>query len=125
MANCKAQVRLVLIVLMLIPLIYMTWGLIADFLPRQGSVIPGAAYGGNVLDLADRLASEPIARATQPQRVYTIILRCFFLPFVLMTQKTLWRKPRIAFEYHHKQKCFAVEGKTSHPQLAPPVLFHC
>jgi hypothetical protein len=93
-----------------------------DSIPARQPALPLRAPDGDGLGSAQAVQTvEMMTPGSEWQRAGSACFRWVFLVLALQLQGTLRRKPCFVAVHHDKNKRFAVEGKTSHPQQAPPI----
>ena len=120
MKGRKVPVCLMLAVVLLLP--FFADGLPGGSLSSQLAPTPDAERGDGLHGAATPVV-ELMAPANEIQRLNNVYTRCFVLVLALFLQRAPWKEPRFVGVRHENNKRFAVEGKTSHPQQAPPVSF--
>jgi hypothetical protein len=122
MKGFSMPICLLLAVVLLFPCLYAIGGQPAGAMARWQALPQDLPGSGWISSTSEAPAIELMTPVSAVQQVGIEYERCFNLLLIYLMGRILWRKPRSPCIPRDKNKRFAVEGKTSHPQQAPP--FH-
>ena len=120
MKECGASICLMVAAVVLLSFVYTACGQPAESLVYGRSMPQETANIGGLSSASETPDVELMTPAGEAQRVSSAYVRCFYLLLALLVRRALWKKPRFIAVTYDKNKRFAVESKTSHPQQAPP-----